>query len=572
MTIQTPPAASSLSTDAGQPWKVLLVAPRFHGLSFWNLTETCEVFGARTPAPPTGLITVAAMLPRSWQCRLVNRNTEELADADLDWADMVMTGGMMPQRPDTLAVIEIAQAHGKPVVVGGPDVTSSPEAYEQADFRVLGEAEGIIDEFISAWNSGDRSGTFEAEKFKADVTKTPIPRYDLLKRDQYMYYGVQFARGCPFTCEFCDIIELYGRVPRVKTAEQLIAELDTLYRLGYRGHLDFVDDNFIGNKKAVKAFLPHLISWQKEHGYPFELSTEASVNLSDDAAMLALMREANFFTIFVGIESPDTDTLVLTQKKQNTRRSLAESIHKIYRAGMSVNAGFIVGFDSEKGSVANAMIELIEAAAIPVATVGLLFALPNTQLTRRLKAEDRLLPQEFLDQFSELGQGDHCAMGLNFRTARPRRDILADLKQILQRVYSVEGYYGRVETMLGMLDRPKQDRSRAAEFLKRTLGVSPRELRLVGRLFWRIWRRQPEAFGPFCRLFFATLRRNSENLACVFMSAAFYLHLGPFARHVVSVLETRIAAIPDDGDGLEVFSGAVIPSRLEPEKALALAS
>jgi radical SAM superfamily enzyme YgiQ (UPF0313 family) len=572
VTIEEPLATLSLAADASRAWKVLLVAPRFHGLSFWNLTETCEVFGARTPAPPTGLITVAAMLPAHWQCRLVNRNTEELIDADLEWADLVMTGGMMPQRIDTLAVIEIAQAHGKPVVLGGPDATSSPEVYEQADFRVLGEAEGIIDEFIAAWKAGDRRGTFEAEKFKADVTKTPIPRYDLLKRDQYMYYGVQFARGCPFTCEFCDIIELYGRVPRVKNAEQLLAELDTIYRLGYRGHLDFVDDNFIGNKKAVKAFLPRLISWQKEHGYPFEFSTEASVNLSDDAAMLALMREANFFTIFVGIESPDTDTLVLTQKKQNTRRSLADSIHKIYRAGMSVNAGFIVGFDSEKASVADAMIELIEAAAIPVATVGLLFALPNTQLTRRLKGEGRLLPQEFLDQFVELGQGDHCALGLNFHTARPRRDILTDLKKILQCVYSVDGYYGRVRTMLEMLDRPRQDRSRAAEFGKRTLGVSSRELRLVGRLFWRIWRHQPEAFGKFCRLFFATLRRNPENLACVFMSAAFYLHLGPFARHVVSVLEKRIAAIPEDGDGLEVFGNTPVPSRPEPDNALALAS
>lgn len=562
-------AAAASSTRCN----VLLVAPQFYGLSFWNLTATCEVFGARTPAPPTGLITVAAMLPKHWECRLVNRNTEELTDADLDWADMVMTGGMMPQRRDTLEVIATAKAHGKPVVVGGPDITSSPEAYEAADFRVLGEAEGILDAFLSAWDAGQRTGTFEAEKFKADVTKTPIPRWDLLKREQYVYYGVQFARGCPFTCEFCDIIELYGRAPRVKTAAQIIAELDRLYALGYRGHVDFVDDNFIGNKKAVKAFLPHLIEWQRAHGYPFELSTEASVNIADDAALLELMREANFFGIFVGIESPDPETLIHTQKKQNTRRSLAESIHKIYRAGIFVNAGFIVGFDTEKASVADAMVELIEAAAIPVATVGLLFALPNTQLTRRLEAEGRLLPPEFLDQFAELGQGDHCAMGLNFRTARPRREILADLKQILQRLYGVDGYYDRVEAMARMVDRPKRDRRRAKEFLKRTTGVSWWELELVCRLFWRIKTRQPEAFGRFCRIFFATLRRNPETLGCVFTTAAFYLHLGPFARHVISVLDKRIAAIPEDGEGLEVFGDAQAPARLPaPEPALALAS
>ncbi len=281
---------------------VLLVAPRFSGRSFWNFEAACEVYGARFPAPPLGLITVAALLPASWQCRLVNRNTEELRASDLDWADLVMTGGMLPQQPDTLRVIELAHERGKPAAVGGPDATSSPDAYLAADFRVLGEAEGVIDAFIEAWNSGARRGTFEAEKFTVDVTRTPIPRFDLLKRSQYTYFGVQFARGCPFTCEFCDIIELYGRVPRVKAIEQMLAELDHLYSIGYRGHLDFVDDNFIGNKKAVKAFLPHLIAWQKERGYPFEFSTEASLNLADDDRLLALMREANFFTIFVGIE------------------------------------------------------------------------------------------------------------------------------------------------------------------------------------------------------------------------------------------------------------------------------
>jgi len=213
---------------------ILLVVPRFSGQSFWNFEAACEVFGARFPAPPLGLITVAALLPSSWQCRLVNRNTEDLQESDLDWADLVMTGGMLPQQPDTLRVIELAHERHKPVAVGGPDVTSSPEAYLAADFRVLGEAEGVIDAFIEAWDSGERSGLFEAEKFKVDITRTPIPRFDLLKRKQYDFYGVQFARGCPFTCEFCDIIELYGRVPRVKTAEQMLAELDYLYGIGYR--------------------------------------------------------------------------------------------------------------------------------------------------------------------------------------------------------------------------------------------------------------------------------------------------------------------------------------------------
>jgi radical SAM superfamily enzyme YgiQ (UPF0313 family) len=269
------------------------------------------------------------------------------------------------------------QARGKPVVVGGPDVTGSPEVYAAADFIVAGEAEEIINDFIAAWESGQRRGRFTAEKFKIDVTKTPIPRFDLIRREDYLYWGVQFARGCPFTCEFCDIIELYGRAPRVKTAAQMLAELDVLYRSGYRGHLDFVDDNFIGNKRAVKAFLPHLIAWQEAHHYPFELSTEASINLADDDELLDMMRRANFFMVFVGIESPDTDTLVSMQKKQNTRRKLADSIHKIYRAGFQVMAGFILGFDTEKGAVADAMIGCIEETAIPACMVGLLYALPQ---------------------------------------------------------------------------------------------------------------------------------------------------------------------------------------------------
>ena len=303
-----------------------------------------------------------------------------------------MTGGMLAQQVDTLELIALCHAHGKPVAVGGPDPTSSPEIYAAADFRVLGEAEGIIGEFIAAWEAGERSGCFTAPKFTIDVTLSPIPRFDLLKFEHYLYVGVQYSRGCPFTCEFCDIIELYGRVPRAKTTPQMLAELEALYQLGYRGHVDFVDDNLIGNKKALKTFLPELAAWLKARDYPFEFSTEASINMADDDELLRLMREANFFTVFVGIESPDPATLVHTKKKQNTRRNLADSVHKIYRAGMFVTAGFIVGFDSEAVSMADAMADFIEESAIPVCMVGLLYALPNTQLTRRLEAAGRLHP------------------------------------------------------------------------------------------------------------------------------------------------------------------------------------
>jgi radical SAM superfamily enzyme YgiQ (UPF0313 family) len=525
--------------------RVLLVAPRFSGQSFWNFEAACEVYGARFPAPPLGLITVAAMLPSSWQCRLVNRNTEELREADLDWADLVMTGGMLPQQPDTLRVIELAHRHGKPVAVGGPDATSSPEAYKTSDFQVLGEAESIIGAFIEAWESGARQGVFEAEKFTTDVTKTPIPRFDLLKRSQYTYFGVQFARGCPFNCEFCDIIELYGRMPRVKTAAQMLAELEARYASGYRGHLDFVDDNFIGNKKAVKAFLPHLIAWQKERGYPFEFSTEASINIADDDALLALMRAANFFTIFVGIESPDTDTLVSMQKKQNTRRSLVDCVHKIYRAGMFVNAGFIVGFDSEKGSVAEAMIDCVEATAIPFCMVGLLYALPNTQLTRRLAREGRLFAAADAMRFAPKDDvGDQCTGGLNFEPTRPRRDILLDYRAILARIYQPAAYYQRVRTVARLLDRPALDRSASTDAPPPHLFAIPvRDLVLLWRLVWRIAVRQPAALWPFCKVVLECVRKNPRAIDYVGMLAALYLHLGPFSRFVIATVDRQIAEI-----------------------------
>jgi hypothetical protein len=522
---------------------ILLVVPRFTAQSFWNFRAACEVYGARYPAPPLGLITVAALLPASWHCRLADRNIEELRDNDIDWADLVMTGGMLPQQADTLEVIELAHAHATPVVVGGPDVTSSPEAYTKADFRVLGEAEAIIGVFIDAWNSGLRQGMFEAEKFTADVTRSPIPRFDLLKRSNYIHVGVQFARGCPFTCEFCDIIELYGRKPRVKTAEQMLAELDRLYQLGYRGWVDFVDDNFIGNKKAVKAFLPYLIAWQKERGYPFRFSTEASINLADDEGLLGLMREANFFTVFVGIESPDTDTLVSMQKKQNTRRSLADGVHKLYHAGMFVTAGFIVGFDSEKGSVAEAMIDCIGATSIPVCMVGLLYALPNTQLTRRLAREERLFPPDYVtSRAAREGIGDQCTGGLNYETVRPRREILSDYRTILARIYNAPAYYERVRTVARLLDRPSFDRSaRKDPPPRRVLTIPRRDLVLMWRLVCRIAIRQPRALWPFLRVFYECARKNPRATECVGMLAGLYLHLGPFSRFVMSMVDREIA-------------------------------
>jgi radical SAM superfamily enzyme YgiQ (UPF0313 family) len=518
-----------MASPAARAPNVLLVYPRFAAATFWNFAATCELLGVKYPAAPLGLITAAALFPPSWTVRLVDRNAEELQDSDLDWADVVMTGGMLAQHNDMAELIRIAHAHGKPIVVGGPAITSVPEGYRDADFQILGEAEGIIDKFIEAWTMGVRRGVFEAEKFQADVTKSPIPRFDLLKFDYYLHVGVQFSRGCPFTCEFCDIIELYGRVPRTKTTPQMLAELNELFRLGYRGHIDFVDDNLIGNKKAVKAFLPHLARWLEDHDYPFEFTTEASLNLADDPELLQLMNEANFFGVFVGIESPDPEALVMMRKKQNTRRNIAESVHRIYGAGMFVTAGFIVGFDSEKVSMADAMIELIEAAAIPVAMVGLLYALPNTQLTRRLASEGRLHP---LPEFVPDGHGDQCTNGLNFDTLRPRREILEDYRRVLEKVYDPAAFAGRLRRLTDMLDNSGRKGHAHTNDARRKFGGVAMLHQLINSV--------PESRDVFRATFSHCLSTNPRSARWIVGQMAFYLHLGPFSRYVMREIELKI--------------------------------
>lgn len=516
------------------PCNVLMLYPLFTAESFWSFGESCKLMGVRRPAAPLGLITVAAMLPKDWTVRLIDCNTQAFGEDDLAWADVVFTGGMLPQQADTLRLIDECRAAGKPVVVGGPDPTSSPHVYEKADFRVLGEAEGVIEEFIAAWEGGARSGVFTAPKFQADVTSTPVPRFDLLRFEDYLYLGVQYSRGCPFTCEFCDIIELYGRVPRTKTTKQMFVELQTLYDMGYRGHLDFVDDNFIGNKKSLRQFLPELAEWQRTHNYPFELSTEASVNLADDPELLELMGKANFFGIFVGIESPDPATLVAMRKKQNTRRNIAESIHKIYAAGMLVTAGFIVGFDNEKVSMAEAMVDFIEEAAIPVAMVGLLYALPNTQLTRRLEKEGRLHAEH--DLASTTG-GDQCTSGINFDPVRPLRDILTDYRTVLERIYSPAAYASRVDRLMTLLDRSRQRHELAEGDIRSRVGA----METVHRVITAI----PEARGPLWQTFMNCAKRDTSSARIAVQMIAAYAHLGPFSRKVIDAIDARLAELDD---------------------------
>jgi len=509
--------------------RVLLVFPRFGSQSFWNYQETCKAVGAGYSAAPLGLITVAALLPCEWELRLVDRNVEPLTSTDFAWADLVMTGGMLPQQRDTLEVLWLAHAAGKPVVVGGPDVTASPDVYRQAEFQVLGEAEELVASLVADLERGARRGTYTAGRFP-DVTRSPVPRFDLLALHRYMHVGVQFSRGCPFDCEFCDVVELYGHRPRTKTVPQVLAELEALYALGWRGHVDFVDDNFIGNRRAAKPLLRALPGWLEAHRHPFEFSTEASLNLADDEELLELMRAANFFAVFVGIETPDSAALAEAHKLQNARRDIADSVRRIHGAGIFVNAGFIIGFDAERGSVAESMVDCIEATGIPVCMVGLLYALPGTRLSRRLAAEGRLRSDAHTVREDD---ADQCTSGLNYITRRPRAEMLADYRQVLERIYSPQAYFGRVRRAARQLDRSRHR-------LRQPLGHLWRDLRSFGRIAARLTFAGSDARRAFWSAMFDCLVHNPPALKITASFAALFLHLGPFSRTLRGRLERQI--------------------------------
>jgi radical SAM superfamily enzyme YgiQ (UPF0313 family) len=470
--------------------KALLLYPEFSPLGFWNYKAVCRLMGAKYPASPLGMITMAALLPREWELRLIDLNTAPLDDADIDWAELVFIGGMLPQQSRFLQLIDRVHDRGKRVVAGGPDVTSQPEVYASADYLVLGEAECSMPDFLADLKRGATSGRYVPDR-RPEMTESPVPRFDLLNLNSYLMIGVQFSRGCPFNCEFCDIIELYGRKPRTKSPAQVLQELGALYALGYRGHVDFVDDNFIGHKPKAKGVLRAVKKWSAEHAHPFFFSTEASINLADDDELLGLMRDLDFRYLFIGIESPEDAILSATRKSQNLHRDLVADLHKIYDHGIVVNGGFILGFDDETTTSARSMIDVIEAGNIVMSMVGLLYALPNTQLTRRLQKEGRLL-KGFgrLSAENEATEVDQATSGLNFITKRPRAEVLDDFLHVLEHTYSPKKYFDRclhLAKVVRVEPRFKPDWKRrlryAWAFLKCVLGLGVRPP--TAHLFWR---------------------------------------------------------------------------------------
>lgn len=424
--------------------KVLLVYPEFPD-TYWSFKHALAFEGKRAAFPPLGLLTVSSMLPGHWERRLVDMNVGSLSPDDIKWADMVFVSAMIVQNQSLEKVVQLARSLGKKVVVGGPYVSTSSERLPDADHIFIGEAETTLPEFVHDLQFGIAKKIYEAPE-RPSLHTTPVPDFSLADMTKYSAMNVQYSRGCPFNCEFCDIITIYGRVPRTKTNEQMIRELEALKENGWRGLVFIVDDNFIGNKKNVRLFMPDLIKWSRENGHPFSYITEASVNLAEDDALLQQMEDAGFRRVFLGIETPVEESLKEAQKGQNTRRDLLDSVHKIQSYGMEVMAGFILGFDNDPEDIFDLQIDFIRESAIPLAMVGLLSALPDTQLWRRLEKEGRL---------EGTHSGNNTDGSLNFVPKMDRDLLIAGFERVLRNIYSPNEYYRRA---LDCLSRFHADR------------------------------------------------------------------------------------------------------------------
>jgi radical SAM superfamily enzyme YgiQ (UPF0313 family) len=423
---------------------ILLVYPEFPD-TFWSFKHALRFIRKKASSPPLGLLTVAAMLPADWEKRLVDVNVTRLKEEDLAWADYAFISSMMVQRESTRQIIAACRQTGVKTVAGGPLFTSEHEEFENVDHLVLNEAELTLPCFLADLERDHPRRVYTTSEHP-DIHDTPVPLWDLAELNRYATMSIQYSRGCPYNCDFCNVTALFGHRPRTKTPQQIIAELDGLYELGWRGTVFFVDDNLIGNKKHLKTeLLPALIEWQKPKGkLPF--NTEVSINLADDEELLEMMVEAGFNTVFVGIETPDEDSLYECSKRQNTKRDLVGDVKRIQRAGMQVQGGFIVGFDNDTPSIFQRQVDFIQSSGIVTAMVGLLQAPPGTRLYERLRQEGRLL---------ERLTGDNADGTTNIIPKMNLETLREGYKTLLQNIYSPEAYYQRVKTFLREYRSPK---------------------------------------------------------------------------------------------------------------------
>ncbi len=457
---------------------ILLVSPRTPD-TFWSFKHALRFVGKRAAVPPLGLLTVAGMLPREWRYRLVDLNTGRLKDADLAWADYVLVSAMLVHQESVKEVAGRCLAVGRPVIAGGPLFGDDLSPIPGIDHVVIGEAEELVDEIIADMRAKSVKPVYRAPRFP-EITRTPAPRWDLLRPRHYASLSMQTTRGCPFDCEFCDIVALNGRRPRMKSPQQVTAELDALLHLGWQGEVFVVDDNFIGDKPRCKELLRAIIGWRLDTGARITFVTEASVNMAQDAELLDLMTQAGFKKVFLGIETPDTDSLKECKKTQNTRHDLVDTVRAIQNAGLEVMGGFIVGFDSDKLDIFERQFEFIQKAGVVTAMVGLLQAVPRSRLYKRLSAEGRLIGNSL---------GDNTKAAFNFEPKLNREFLVTKYRELMQRLYEPRAYYARIQSFLEQ-HRPRGPQRR----------ISRTE---VGALFKSVWLmgivgRGRRAYWQFC--------------------------------------------------------------------------
>jgi len=465
--------------------KALLIYPEFPD-TFWSFKHALKFIHKKAAFPPLGLLTLGAMLPKEWSTRLIDLNVKAVTEKDLAWADAAFISGMSVQRDSAHQIIARCKEGGLKVVAGGPLFTSEYEEFDQVDHFVLNEAELTLPLFLADLERGSAKPVYKTSEF-SNISATPAPLWELADMKRYASMNIQFSRGCPFDCDFCNVTVLFGHRPRIKSSGQVIAELDALYGLGWRGQVFFVDDNFIGNKRYLKTqLLPALAEWRNDKkGIRF--NTEASVNLADDRQLMEMMVQAGFDTVFIGIETPDEASLAECNKRQNKNRNLIDSVKRIQRAGLQVQGGFIVGFDNDTQSIFQRQIDFIQKSGIVTAMVGLLQAPVGTRLYERLKQEGRLLGHT---------SGDNVDGTTNIITLMDLDTLNEGYRNIMQHIYSRKHYYRRVKTFLREYKAPKiqisLDFQRFLAFFRSNirLGIIGRErLQYWGLLWWTLFRR-----------------------------------------------------------------------------------
>lgn len=509
----------------GNGIKALMVWPNFPG-SFWSFAGMMEMLDEKVVMPPLGLITVAALCPKDWTIRLIDQQVDEVRDEDILWADLVMVGGMRVQRKGIEEILTRARALGRRTIMGGPFASGEPEVLLRfADHVVVGEPDEVFHEIARDLENGTAKRLYTIEE-KPDVTQSPVPRFDLLNLDNYASMSIQFSRGCPFQCEFCDIIILYGRRPRAKRPDQILSELDTLLDLGWKKQIFIVDDNFIGNHKLALGLTVELEKWQRDHGFPLAFYTEASMDLAQRPALIEAMVKANFFYVFVGIESPVKESLTETKKYQNLRLDPIESIRIIHQGGLWVTGGFILGFDSDPEDIFDQQIRFIEDAAIPWAILNFLHAMPLTPLHARMKAEGRLMEESSYS-------GDSTVS--NFRTSIPRPLLVRGFQKTLASIYDPSHFYERAWRSLESwqskdCQRPAQQPGRAGIF------------RIVLRSIWLQGLRSSYR-RAYWKYFFQLVSRYLFNPPKLWLGFTMLIsgnHFIPYTKEVLREVETQI--------------------------------